>query len=211
MTRREVFMKHAARNFRRLLLLALIGFAPATIAATNASFLLTATAKNFESYFPGQLANGFVSTFTSPRGTEGNLSYLIAFMDYGKDDIARPAAIPGWSGIDYRMSSSGAWLNLAPLEPSTFQDYQQVLNLHDAMLTTRYRYVDQDKATRVEVVSFVSEASPHLAAVRFSITPQFDGVVELSFRSEEHTSELQSPVHLVCRLLLEKKKKKTTN
>src|SRR5438876_8788555 len=30
-------------------------------------------------------------------------------------------------------------------------------------------------------------------------------------RSEEHTSELQSPVHLVCRLLLEKKKKKTSN
>src|SRR5258708_14642674 len=30
-------------------------------------------------------------------------------------------------------------------------------------------------------------------------------------RSEEHTSELQSPDHLVCRLLLEKKKKITTN
>src|SRR5258708_22157300 len=29
-------------------------------------------------------------------------------------------------------------------------------------------------------------------------------------RSEEHTSELQSPDHLVCRLLLEKKKKCTT-
>src|SRR5438876_4279812 len=29
----------------------------------------------------------------------------------------------------------------------------------------------------------------------------------LTTRSEEHTSELQSPVHLVCRLLLEKKKK----
>src|SRR5690348_18092420 len=29
-----------------------------------------------------------------------------------------------------------------------------------------------------------------------------------ALRSEEHTSELQSPVHLVCRLLLEKKKKK---
>src|SRR5690348_17888168 len=29
---------------------------------------------------------------------------------------------------------------------------------------------------------------------------------ECPFRSEEHTSELQSPVHLVCRLLLEKKK-----
>src|SRR5258708_28468880 len=29
-------------------------------------------------------------------------------------------------------------------------------------------------------------------------------------RSEEHTSELQSPDHLVCRLLLEKKKKNNT-
>src|SRR5258708_36705759 len=31
-----------------------------------------------------------------------------------------------------------------------------------------------------------------------------------SLRSEEHTSELQSPDHLVCRLLLEKKKKTRT-
>src|SRR5688500_19165049 len=30
-------------------------------------------------------------------------------------------------------------------------------------------------------------------------------------RSEEHTSELQSPCNLVCRLLLEKKKKKSKN
>src|SRR5438876_1347416 len=34
-------------------------------------------------------------------------------------------------------------------------------------------------------------------------TPQ----AQEDLRSEEHTSELQSPVHLVCRLLLEKKKK----
>src|SRR5438552_13515546 len=34
---------------------------------------------------------------------------------------------------------------------------------------------------------------------------------EASERSEEHTSELQSPDHLVCRLLLEKKKKKQLN
>src|SRR5438876_7591515 len=33
-------------------------------------------------------------------------------------------------------------------------------------------------------------------------------IVKALLRSEEHTSELQSPVHLVCRLLLEKKKKK---
>src|SRR5256885_4478510 len=36
------------------------------------------------------------------------------------------------------------------------------------------------------------------------------GTTVMSFRSEEHTSELQSPCNLVCRLLLEKKKKKNS-
>src|SRR5215216_6931678 len=36
----------------------------------------------------------------------------------------------------------------------------------------------------------------------------FASPTSVGARSEEHTSELQSPDHLVCRLLLEKKKKK---
>src|SRR5437763_6688109 len=35
-----------------------------------------------------------------------------------------------------------------------------------------------------------------------------EGDVALAQRSEEHTSELQSPMYIVCRLLLEKKKTK---
>src|SRR5688572_30918620 len=35
--------------------------------------------------------------------------------------------------------------------------------------------------------------------------------IDRNFRSEEHTSELQSQSNLVCRLLLEKKKKKKNN
>src|SRR5258708_21934457 len=34
------------------------------------------------------------------------------------------------------------------------------------------------------------------------------GIADAEERSEEHTSELQSPDHLVCRLLLEKKKQR---
>src|SRR5437879_8558267 len=37
------------------------------------------------------------------------------------------------------------------------------------------------------------------------------GRLSNTMRSEEHTSELQSPMYLVCRLLLEKKKKKVYN
>src|SRR2546422_5906184 len=54
----------------------------------------------------------------------------------------------------------------------------------------------------------------HWADVRRTVEPDDDpsnpaavhGIVGTS-RSEEHTSELQSRLHLVCRLLLEKKKK----
>src|SRR5256885_10578324 len=41
-------------------------------------------------------------------------------------------------------------------------------------------------------------------------SPCNDFTVNPGFRSEEHTSELQSPCNLVCRLLLEKKKTYTS-
>src|SRR5689334_24632057 len=40
---------------------------------------------------------------------------------------------------------------------------------------------------------------------------QYAGLKFVGSRSEEHTSELQSQFHLVCRLLLEKKKKVTSS
>src|SRR5205809_1707692 len=43
-----------------------------------------------------------------------------------------------------------------------------------------------------------------------SISRSHDRAAEFATRSEEHTSELQSRLHLVCRLLLEKKKKNIT-
>src|SRR3989454_8094018 len=40
--------------------------------------------------------------------------------------------------------------------------------------------------------------------------PEAEGELIAGYRSEEHTSELQSPCNLVCRLLLEKKKNSRT-
>src|SRR5438876_9075438 len=55
----------------------------------------------------------------------------------------------------------------------------------------------------------VDHARPSLnAKLRAWFGRRFGTRYLLPMRSEEHTSELQSPVHLVCRLLLEKKKKK---
>src|SRR3712207_7411604 len=44
-------------------------------------------------------------------------------------------------------------------------------------------------------------------ALTHKVTPPDFGSVTVADRSEEHTSELQSRQYLVCRLLLEKKKK----
>src|SRR5205807_9196593 len=54
---------------------------------------------------------------------------------------------------------------------------------------------------------FRSERHQHAAVARLLRIAK-ELVVGAHERSEEHTSELQSPCNLVCRLLLEKKKKK---
>src|SRR5690348_18313557 len=65
------------------------------------------------------------------------------------------------------------------------------LSLHDALPISEYRPGYKWRESWIWVR-------------RFAKQPQQDNAGR---RSEEHTSELQSPVHLVCRLLLEKKKK----
>src|SRR5438876_6602706 len=55
---------------------------------------------------------------------------------------------------------------------------------------------------RSEVPDVVVDARP----VRDEFAREMQVRFPQQVRSEEHTSELQSPVHLVCRLLLEKKK-----
>src|SRR5437762_8703053 len=52
---------------------------------------------------------------------------------------------------------------------------------------------------------------PEVGAVMGRVVPENAGRNLLTRRSEEHTSELQSPMYLVCRLLLEKKNNKKPN
>ncbi len=153
-------------------------------AATDASFLLRAELQDLPGYFPGYLGNGYLGTLTAPRGTESTPTYVIAFMDYTAGDMSRPAQVPAWNEVDFSSSPPGggrAWLNRARLDERHFADYRQTLDLHEATLTTHYRYLDSGRATEVEVTTLVSEASPHLAVTRFTLTPDYDGVVHLSF------------------------------
>src|SRR2546422_2971152 len=61
---------------------------------------------------------------------------------------------------------------------------------------------------RVNVTALATEGTLSLPAepTRLELNP-LESVLASVKRSEEHTSELQSRLHLVCRLLLEKKKR----
>src|SRR5256885_6081095 len=79
--------------------------------------------------------------------------------------------------------------------------------------TTLFRSVfDVDLVQQVLRLSIVALREDAAALGQLVVRVGFQHLVELADgvggpRSEEHTSELQSPCNLVCRLLLEKKKK----
>src|SRR2546425_4955897 len=61
----------------------------------------------------------------------------------------------------------------------------------------------------VETMSAIlKEDPPEISTIQKGVPPAVERVIRRCLRSEEHTSELQSLAYLVCRLLLEKKKKK---
>ena len=102
---------------------------------TDASFRLSAGLEDLPAYFPAYLANGYISTLSAPRGTEATRAYLAGFMDYAAGDISRPAAVPGWTEIDFSAGPAGpdqTWINRAPLNERRFKDYRQTLDLHEA-------------------------------------------------------------------------------
>src|SRR2546429_885652 len=72
------------------------------------------------------------------------------------------------------------------------------LSLHDALPISQHAKCPSHDSTRLSLLHF--DRSRHRAHWQEALA---------RLRSEEHTSELQSRLHLVCRLLLEKKKGKT--
>src|SRR5687767_15751484 len=67
--------------------------------------------------------------------------------------------------------------------------------------------VIQPKLGRVKRLVGTGAPSPETGQL-LKMSKSLNNAIFLSDRSEEHTSELQSLAYLVCRLLLEKKKKK---
>src|SRR5690606_41593460 len=100
-------------------------------------------------------------------------------------------------------------------DPATTDIY--TLSLHDALPIFGYWLLTprEDRAApmpwlgawQVEVLQPLAEDRLNLGQLATRL-PEAELWLQPRLRSEEHTSELQSRENLVCRLLLEKKKKK---
>src|SRR5438105_10951019 len=66
----------------------------------------------------------------------------------------------------------------------------------------------QRERKRINLMFPVFDRTMQIPTARLQVGFRIEKLFHLKARSEEHTSELQSRVDLVCRLLLEKKKKK---
>src|SRR5438552_10285831 len=85
------------------------------------------------------------------------------------------------------------------------------LSLHDALPIYRCQHITRGVhgSRRIDLPLTQAAAFAKFSFRNFAVSFErkvLDGKLP-SLRSEEHTSELQSPDHLVCRLLVEKKKK----
>src|SRR5437762_6715855 len=92
--------------------------------------------------------------------------------------------------------------------PSKLDPLRVALGAEDAGGRELEDPTEQRAGLRVLADAFDNPNAVGLVAVPVDLHPNFflgGGLERRAERSEEHTSELQSPMYLVCRLLLEKK------
>src|SRR5690625_5252605 len=118
------------------------------------------------------------------------------------------AGISAESGISTFRDNNGLWEQHRIEDVATPEAFQRNPKLVHTFYNTRREQLDNQA---------IAPNAAHLALVELEkvlgddfllITQNVDDLHQRAGRSEEHTSELQSRGHLVCRLLLEKKKHK---
>src|SRR5258708_39022948 len=119
------------------------------------------------------------------------------------------------SNLHQRKQLATSSRSKAVLQPRDFarlrihpQQISRLVSKGELIRVGRGRYVLPQSAHSENLgLALVAAAVPRSVICLLSAL-RFHGIGTQA-RSEEHTSELQSPDHLVCRLLLEKKKKNT--
>lgn len=125
-------------------------------------------------YYRSYLGNGYLGVQMAQDGTGAVAqppvkSFLAGVYD---GEYERLVELPRWSGI--RFFNDENELNF-----ELITNFRQILNMKQACFSTRYTRGNEGEATDFEITFFISRSNAHLAAIRFSFVPHYDGEVIL--------------------------------
>src|SRR5271166_964095 len=118
----------------------------------------------------------------------------------------RNSPMPARGPEAYQRTSLASFISA----PASVRSAAEALTIASCPASAANLFGAETNCLPVAHASSAATASPKRGCA-FSPVPTAVPPIASSSRSEEHTSELQSRGHLVCRLLLEKKKKKNIN
>ena len=168
--------------------LACAGWVPACVAvslsaqqplipAADSGFLLsTSDPHRAPSPFIG---NGRIGVVIPPLGIGVAHSYHAGLYEHGPGDVPRIVAVPAWHAIE--AFDGREWIEARPASDSSVRSYRQAVDMRSGTARTAFDWVNSGTRTAVRVETFVSRATPHLAAIQLALTPQQPGRLRVRF------------------------------
>ncbi|HID94639.1 MAG TPA: glycoside hydrolase family 65 protein [Candidatus Latescibacteria bacterium] len=128
-------------------------------------------------YYRSYLGNGYLGVQVSQDGTGVAAdppvrSFIAGVYDGEYEQLVE---IPRWSGIG--LFNGKGWLTFD--EPEKITGYRQTLDMKRACLRTQYTWEYRGRATDFDITFFISREDAHLAVLRFSIVPHYEGEIVL--------------------------------
>ena len=125
------------------------------------------------------IGNGRFSLVIPPLGLAAERSYATGLYEHGAGDVPRIVALPAWNGI--RVFDGERWLEDTLSAGDSIQSYRQTIDMRTGTASTGYERVSGTRRTSVRLETFVSRASPRLAAIRLGLVPRQAGRLRVRF------------------------------
>jgi trehalose/maltose hydrolase-like predicted phosphorylase len=141
------------------------------------------TTRNYSDYGPTLVGNGYLFGATPWNGATATEAAVEGLYDHlQQDSYSYQALIPSWNEVDYFNGSH--WLNQIRPGEASLSGYKQTLNAFRGTLSTRYDWLDSNRATHIEVTMFPVRQEPNLAVTQLRVTPDYGvtaGPITFSF------------------------------
>ena len=82
------------------------------------------------------------------------------------------AKVPPWSPVGFNNGSS--WFNK---NTGTISGYSQKKDMKQGLVTTQYTWTANSHTCAIDIQFFIRRSDPHLAVIRYAVTPQFSGKI----------------------------------